>query len=87
MDTGPRTFIPMFAVGNDIRANVIYDETFTFTRSSFLTFRCMEGRSSNPLTETTGPVVFSVADRAVESDGPLVLRFFNNRNEIAFVLR
>lgn len=88
LDSAPRTFLPMLASGRDIAANVIYDDNFTFTRSRLMTYReDLEGRTTNPLAPTTGSVIFTVADRAVESDGSLTLRFFNNREEIFFVLR
>jgi len=88
LDTGPRTFMPSFGGNRDISAQIIYNETFTFTRNSLMTYRDeLEGRQTNPLTSTTGAVIFAVADRAVESDGVLELRFFTNRDEVVFVLR
>lgn len=41
----------------------------------------------NPLTSITGAMVFSVADRAIESDNPLVLNFYNNDGTITYRLR
>ena len=87
LDTGPRTFLSMFATQADVRTNVVYANEFTFNRTNLLTYRDIEGRTTNALTSTTGGVIFSVANRAVESDGSLVLRFFTNREEVVFVLR
>lgn len=86
--TGPRTFLPMFPSGSDIRTNIIYDDTFTFSRINLLTYReCLEGRSTNPLAPTTGSLIYSIADLAAQSDGSLILRLFNDRDEIVFTLR
>ena len=79
----------MFASGSDVRTNVIYDDNFTFTINNLLTYRGQLDWSTqtNPLAPSTGAVIFSVANLAVESDESLVLKFFNNREEIVFVLR
>ena len=88
LDSGPRTFMPTFGGNSDFNANVIYDDSFTFTRNRLMTYRDeLEGRQTNPLTSTTGGVIFAVADRAVESDSSLILRFFTNRDEVIFILR
>ena len=47
----------------------------------------IEGRQTNPLTSTTGSIIFAVADRAIESDGSLVLNFRLGREIISFRLR
>jgi hypothetical protein len=90
MDTRPQTFSPRFPtwVGDDIRANILYDNTFTFARVRVSGYRnCIDDRSTNPLTSTTGAVIFQVANRAANSDGLLELRFFNSNEEVNFVLR
>jgi len=88
MDSGPRTFLSSFSSGRDVRTDVIYNDNFTFTITRLITYReCLVDRATNPLAPATGSIVFSVADRAVESDESLALRFFNNREEIVFVLR
>jgi len=70
MDTAPRSFLPMFALRADVSTDIIYDNTFTFTKNRILTYsNDLEGQETNPLTSTTGAVIYAIAERAVESDG------------------
>ena len=86
LDTEPRRFMPRILA--DVDSVIIYDDTFTFTRTRLLGYRDeLEDMLTNPLTSSTGSIVFSVADRAAESDGSLILRIHTNREEILFSLR
>jgi hypothetical protein len=87
-DTQPRVFLQSYPLSTDINAQIVYDNTFVFRRTRLTAYsNCILSRSTNPLTSTTASIVFQVAERAANSDNSLVLRFFNGREEIVFMLR
>ena len=85
LGTSPETFLSRLGRGYEI----VYDDTFTFPHTRLPAYRdsLLEGMLTSPLTSSTGSIVFSIADRAVESDGSLILTFSIGREEISFNVR
>ena len=71
------------------RADVRYADNFNFRLVTLFSYgnRLDLGRAVNPLVTSYGALIFEVADRAVESDGSLILRFMQGIDELAFTLR
>jgi len=74
-----RIFLPRHARGDDILVVSTYDDGFHFGATRLSTYQHgLEGAVTNPLTSTAGTITFSIANRAVESDGPLTISFVTN---------
>jgi hypothetical protein len=85
-DSQPRTFYNRF--GRHVDAEVVYNDSITFNFINLLGYdECLDHEVVNPLTTKTGALVFSVAERAANSDDSLVLRLYKGREEIIFELR
>ena len=85
LGTTPETFLSRLGRGYGL----FYADTFNFAHTRLPSYRdtLLEGMLTSPLTSSTGSIVFTVADRAVESDGSMILVFIIGREEIRFNVR
>jgi hypothetical protein len=88
LNNRPRRFIEAWGIGDGIRTDIVYADEFTFTQRILMTYdKALTGQSINPLSDATGSIVYSIANRAADSSGKLVLRFFVGRETVEFVVR
>jgi len=82
LGTMPNTFLSRVrGTGGDFSAQVRYGEVFgadafVFGTTNLTSYRDdLERTTTNPLSSTTASITFSIANRAVESDEPMVIFF------------
>jgi len=88
--TSPNRFlesIPAFGQ-ESVRSEVMYDNEFTFINTLFLTYRDgIIDTTVNPLTSTTGSLVYTVPEVVVDSSAPLTLSFSYGQETVSFDLK
>jgi len=82
LGTMPNTFLSRVrGAGGDFSAQVRYGDVFgadafVFGTTNLTSYRDdLERTTTNPLSSTTASITFSIANRAVESDEPMVILF------------
>jgi len=80
----PDVFLRLYPWGDDMDTRLVYDDSFTFVRSDFLTVQDRLSTQVNPFSSITGEVTFSIAERLADSDNAFILKFFTGSEIIAF---
>jgi len=89
MDSKPRTFLPLYPTSTDIKVDLLYNNEFTFTITNLMAYNNQLDfmTQTNPLAPSTGALIFSIADSAVDSDELLCLRIISGKQEEHFRLK
>ena len=86
--TSADTLIKMFSLPGDASAKIVYDDVYEFAGSTLLGHSDdLHGSQTNPLSEKTGILVFSVSGEAIESDKDLVFQLKQGKNLLTYSLR
>lgn len=77
-----RTFLPSFALSNDLHADIIYQGEYEFSPTMFLgESGDLNNTSVNPLSKASGYIAFEIVDEAAASD-ELALRLTQGDEEV-----
>ena len=68
--TSADTFLPSFSMGNDVRAKLMYQDTYEFSSANLLGYsEDLHDKHLNPLSSAEGVITFQVAEDAATLDG------------------
>ena len=82
------SFLPSFAIGDDIIAKVLYSDGYEFTASNLLGYtNDLHDSSINPLSSKTGEIVYEIPSQVADSEEALLLQFSSGNESVTFNLR
>lgn len=82
------SFLPSFAIGDDVIAKVLYSDGYEFTASNLLGYtNDLHDSSINPLSSKTGEIVYEIPSQVADSEEALLLQFSSGNESVTFNLR
>lgn len=82
------TFLPMFGMGDDVNAKILYADGYEFSATNLLGYSNeLHDSTINPLSSQTGEIAFEIPSTVSDSEDELLIQFSSGNDLIKFKIR
>lgn len=82
------TFLPSYAMGDDVHAKILYGDGYEFTSTVLLGYNNdLHNSGINPLSSKTGEIIFEIPETVASAEDELVIQFVSGNDTVKFKLR